>query len=113
MKILWYIMPWMGGSILSTPFVYCFLVFFILLRTAVSSLWFMCFVQCVSRVSSGAADQAFMGFMYIILFLYISIYIILKNTYLYVFTNVEILPRRKQGRGVIHRHTHKNKHITR
>lgn len=73
MKILLYIMPWVGGSILSTPFVYCFLVFFIVLRTAVSSLWSMCFVQCVNRVASGAADQAFMVFMYIILFLYISI----------------------------------------
>lgn len=57
MEILLYIVPWMGGNILSTPFVYCFLVVFIILRTAVSLLWSMCFVQCVGRVASGAADQ--------------------------------------------------------
>lgn len=75
-------MPWMGGNILSIPFVYCFLVVLIVLRTALSSLWSMGFFQCVGRVASGAADQAFRGFMYIIIC---------------IFTIVAILPHRRKG----------------
>lgn len=68
-------MPWMGENILSTPLVYCFLVVSIVLGAAVSSLWPICFVQCVARVASDAADQAFRVFMYIILYTYVYIYI--------------------------------------
>lgn len=60
-------------------------------RCCFFTVWSMCFVQCVGRVASGAANQAFRVFIYIIL-------------YIYMFTNVEILPRRRQGKGVIHTH---------